>query len=538
MSRMRQALHIFRKDLRRYWPFVALLAVVLTFDAFTDIGGSGMGSRAGRLIGAFRSQAVLLLTVLMSVIVVHEDDVSSRGSFWSSRPIAPMGLLGAKALFVGVFLLGMPLAFQTLDILRNGSAVGLPYHLAESALYQGTALIAGVLVAVVTRDLKSALFLGVVVGFGVTVGSDLMRTGVASYSLGMAASRQLMGAAWVVAAGGSLIVLQFVTRNTRIVFVGLAGAAVISVLVVARSPVDFWSNERLSMVAAEDLVPALEIQNVLFSPANRTSRGPGVEGIDAVVTTVPNGLSFSPLGRSIRVFVDGEEQGQGGTMGAVGRPYSPAQRFVPPLEGYSWFGRGNEWAQFDVRVLSSAPGGLEAALASAGEVEISAGFAAYRPEVLGRLALAEGAMLRSDDKKVVVDSVGGMDGDLGIRVTTTWVRSTAADAAGRFRESQIRLVLVNDERKEYLLPSEGGGQLNPRGLILKGPTVRSARSTMKFKLGTIPGTDVELTRDWLDGAKILVYRSDYLGELTASVTADMSAWSLPQRRVRMSVAGG
>jgi hypothetical protein len=115
---MKQILHIFAKDCRHFWPeiliSVALVGALVWIYPSTWLSKSGLYAVAG---GAFLPSMLeagvlaVLLTVLVPVSwwlliarVIHAEALVGDRQFWVTRPYEWKKLLGAKALFLAVFL--------------------------------------------------------------------------------------------------------------------------------------------------------------------------------------------------------------------------------------------------------------------------------------------------------------------------------------------------------------------------------------------------------------------------------------------------
>ncbi len=102
---MRQALHIFVKDVRRLrYEILVVLAVAATF-AWVD--GLGVPWRNDPAIGRADTVLKLLLVVAWWFLIartVYEDSPVGHTQFWVTRPYQWRSLLGAKLLFVIAFI--------------------------------------------------------------------------------------------------------------------------------------------------------------------------------------------------------------------------------------------------------------------------------------------------------------------------------------------------------------------------------------------------------------------------------------------------
>ena len=101
---MRQAIHIFRKDARHCWPYIAAvlaLAVVNAWQNSREIPSPSLNI----------DMNLPLLTGLAWWLAigaaVHGESLIGDRQFWVTRPYSWKSLLAAKLLFVAVFL-GLP----------------------------------------------------------------------------------------------------------------------------------------------------------------------------------------------------------------------------------------------------------------------------------------------------------------------------------------------------------------------------------------------------------------------------------------------
>jgi hypothetical protein len=122
---MKQAVHIFLKDARRAWPYIAIvLAITAALAYLTPKYTPGFGLGADRV-----DRAVNILQFLLPVAwwftiahVVHGEALVGDRQFWVTRPYSWRSLLLAKILFCVAFL-SVPLLAQDFIVL---SAAGFP----------------------------------------------------------------------------------------------------------------------------------------------------------------------------------------------------------------------------------------------------------------------------------------------------------------------------------------------------------------------------------------------------------------------------
>ncbi|MFN0168554.1 MAG: hypothetical protein ACKV22_19175 [Bryobacteraceae bacterium] len=111
---MKQALHIFRKDLRRLWlPVLISLAGVALFvrEETQSVDGA---IHAGALFPMLLSACWLYLIARL----VHEESLPGDTQFWLSRPYSRFSLGAAKLCFVAVFVV-VPFLIAGIVILQS-----------------------------------------------------------------------------------------------------------------------------------------------------------------------------------------------------------------------------------------------------------------------------------------------------------------------------------------------------------------------------------------------------------------------------------
>ncbi len=142
---MRLVRHLVRHDLTAdakmliVWVLVlALQSTVLWIGPPEPVAGMTTGTGLDTVAIILR----LALTVVLVPAVVHRQPLVGTVAFWRTRPIPRAGLLAAKALFIGIAFVGLPLAWFLVTFL----GMGLPSDAAAGgavAVALEQALIAG-----------------------------------------------------------------------------------------------------------------------------------------------------------------------------------------------------------------------------------------------------------------------------------------------------------------------------------------------------------------------------------------------------------
>src|SRR5690348_22545 len=117
---MRQALHIFKKDVRHLWFEIALVLAVTAAFAFVGVGRAFRldDPRANRSVAWTMAQILMPLAWWILIArVVYSETLPGDRQFWTTRPYRWMSLLGAKLLFITIFV-NLPWFLADMIILR------------------------------------------------------------------------------------------------------------------------------------------------------------------------------------------------------------------------------------------------------------------------------------------------------------------------------------------------------------------------------------------------------------------------------------
>ena len=122
---MRQALHIFKKDVRHLWFEIAVVISAVAAFAFTGARRAlWLADPVTNRIAAWTLVMILLPLAWWTLIarVIHDEAQPGDSQFWITRPYSWKSLLGAKALFMVAFI-NLPMLLADGVIVR---AYGLP----------------------------------------------------------------------------------------------------------------------------------------------------------------------------------------------------------------------------------------------------------------------------------------------------------------------------------------------------------------------------------------------------------------------------
>jgi hypothetical protein len=123
---MRQALHIFRKDVRRCWPYIAAVVALTAVNAWlgcreVEFDYTPQADRAQKLF-----PFLLALGWWLAVSsAVHGESLVGDRQFWVTRPYSWRSLLAAKLMFLAAFV-GLPMFLSDAVILLHSAFNPLP----------------------------------------------------------------------------------------------------------------------------------------------------------------------------------------------------------------------------------------------------------------------------------------------------------------------------------------------------------------------------------------------------------------------------
>ena len=215
-------LHVMRKDLRRLWLPLALLAAC-GLTALT-LSGTGLSAHPELARVLFFTAAFFFLLGMVTIgWLVQEDSARDTNAFWRSRPITPGCLITAKlALIGGAVALSIALIHFAGGGLTSKEARMMVCILASTSL-------ACVAVAAVTRNLGEYLLIGALFAVSSDAIAGLLRILFPSalpVTRTLNDSHSLISAAiWILLSAAALVAQYRIHRTS--LSVALLGAAVL-----------------------------------------------------------------------------------------------------------------------------------------------------------------------------------------------------------------------------------------------------------------------------------------------------------------------
>jgi hypothetical protein len=321
---MRQAIHIFKKDIRHLWIEIAVTLLVAA--AFTFTGARRALWLAEPAVNRNMAWTLLksLLPLAWSILIarlVHAEALPGDRQFWTTRPYAWKSLLAAKALFVAVFV-NVPLLVAHIAILLAYGfhpLAELPGLLWSQVLVTAVLVLPMAAISALTTGFVQLLITGSILGLALAAWNI-----IASLDAGWRAIewiRSYCDITVVALAALAILVWQYASRRTTIARWLALAAVVVVALGDALMPwtAAFALQSRLS---SQPIDPAsLRID---FDSARQWAARALIEKGDRVWIEIPIKLSGIPAGLSPRYdgVIMAIEAPDGSTWPADRQPWS------------------------------------------------------------------------------------------------------------------------------------------------------------------------------------------------------------------------
>jgi hypothetical protein len=316
---MRQALHIFKKDIRHLWFEIAVAVFVVAAFTFTAARRAHWFQDPGtNRIGAWTLVILLLPLTWWTLIarVIQDEALPGDNQFWITRPYAWKSLLTAKTLFLLAFT-SLPMLLADIIILY---AHGLhPLGTEFPGLLWSQVLLAIVFILPIAA--LSALTSRFVQLVFAILTPCVIALGIAIVAPGEVIGGFLGPSDWVksyyvflimVVAASAVLILQYATRRTTAARLLAIAAATLAVLGLALFPgsaafkVQSWFSKKIFL----DPVPQVQFDSgtkwltrAVFEKTGRVR----IE-LPLNIAALPPGISAKPEGFSLELRTSSGEE--------------------------------------------------------------------------------------------------------------------------------------------------------------------------------------------------------------------------------------
>lgn len=325
---MKQAVHIFRKDVRHLWPQISVAIVLVGGHAVLDVFESPIATAQSQRVDQLAGLVSLLLVLAwwnLMAAAIQEEALPGDRQFWVTRPYSWKSLLGAKVLFVVAFVNAPLLVSDCLILGTQGFPVfrNVPDLLLRQFVVSGWLILPAAALATVTSGIGQFVLALLLVSTGMVIETITMQallhpgmhSGLVIGSFEHAGEILLI----LVLLGGTL--WQFTKRQTG--RVRWAMAVTIFALAPGLSAIP-WPHKQAQETRKQQVnLSELRLSYDLRHPPsseNRIGYGQGGAGsalLPVVVSGLPEGTALVGVGE---VFVDGRKA-SGGSLERTGESY-------------------------------------------------------------------------------------------------------------------------------------------------------------------------------------------------------------------------
>lgn len=525
MSWTAQAIHVFRKDVRRLWPGLVGVAVVLGLGVLNLL--------PDRLGPPLRVDVIPLVLALAAVFLVRQDTPATDRDLWPTLPLHAGAVFTAKLAFMSLLLVLVPVTVEALWLRVLHPRLPLAPVAGGSIVHLFAVLSLAALGASVTRSLRELVLLVVATWVGMRVLEVLLRA--ADVAVGYALVPRQAESQAVLAVTCSLVLgYQFRTRRTsRSLVLGLS-----MLLLLPWLPLEGRSSDQPRIPPTESTSTRQIDQPVdaRIHLDELTRNGPWLLGPPRPEAHVSAraGIEAEP-GTSVQVTrvatrLVGPEIDDSFTFSSI-PPFGPSSEGLRPVIA-------------DLKPAGRLPGLLRSThflplaegtkedidgLAGARRLELTATLEVHDWVEVGRVATAPGAVLElGEGASIHVRSVRLSGEELNVRVGIRWrVSSPFYSQERRVQpDRDLSFVLHSEAYREFLI--DMGGQLRPETRSLIGSTrLEELQALLTFD-ARMAGSGVagrpSLPEDWFDDVEIIVLERQVRGHVTKGFAWELDAW--------------
>ncbi len=510
---MSVALHILKKDLRAFWPWLCVVFAFLVLRAWQLWHDPTLGIYHQFFMLAIFNYVVLeLFLIAVLVRLVQEDSLVGTSAFWLTRPISRKSLLLSKLVFSVLFIFMAPVAANFLVLFHYGlEASQVPSALVAVVGPHLVILCACACLAVLTPNLST---------FAVAAAALL----VCQFSVNNLFPLPVLHTAW--ASGPTILAVlvliitfgvavhQYLTRKTRhsiamlvagilLVWVGfyssiwdtiLPSTSVIQASERAVSAIEFIVNRETFKTADYHPPPYLRSGRPIFGTLSLMNI---LDSEEIVLTGLSGHLKFQ----------NGEEiSSQRAAWVSFG---NAMQRSLPGFEG-----TGPDVTSSVVELLEVPENQYSKYCNQKGIYTGEAKFDIYRDEAIAEVPLIAGSRLSIGSTEMLIANVENTDGGKHLHVFLD-SRSLAADSG--LEGFEFNYCVLNRSRRQTLNLFRAGGDVTSGQripLLLPGIDLSHWTRRLDYTAPDSPGAATLVDDSWMSEARLMVLKRVYLGRFS------------------------
>jgi hypothetical protein len=153
MSWINEAVHVARKDARQARVALAVYSIIVLVAFYSALMLPARAEDTTMLTASVLT--VMVFGVILGASAVQADSPTQSNAFWASRPFRPTAMLGAKLLYCGAVIAGIPLVAELIGLIQfQATTATIVDDLLRSSAIFGLLLLSTVVIASLTSDLR------------------------------------------------------------------------------------------------------------------------------------------------------------------------------------------------------------------------------------------------------------------------------------------------------------------------------------------------------------------------------------------------
>ena len=536
---MHHVVHQFKKDLgQNRWALIAwgcLLLVHLVISGFQILrlvpNPDASTDEFANLIATW----VVFTPLLFVLLAVQADTPVGTTKFWLTRPVRGPKMLGAKALFVSLFFVLLPLLVEAAIILLRGGSSEIWLLLPEFTIVRLPVVLAACALGAATSGFLQALMLA---SIGAAISLTTMMVGTFALSGGgvhgaspFSASRGIAALWFLAITFGAVVAIQFLTRREALSRGLFATGIFIAMLVQLLSP---WQIIGRASAAAGVAAPAaveLGIETARAQVGETQLGGRNQEPsvylslpVEISDTGLPANQVLAPV--ASRIGLSSESFSS--------RP-APVSQFVLPEDPRFYEALASIFSDQPITLarphgeldptfqLSQAyrfpRGGSQTWQREISEIHVEVELGHFAYERAGEIPLGEGERWQDGANQIEIVSATATSGSLNLKLREQAVSLTFApqQSLGRRNSFPTVLILVNPTAKKALVLNRNQSTSRYRGASWISPHL-SYEETINVHLHSALAETFDRSTDtakhWLEDSVLVVVRRQVLGSLS------------------------
>lgn len=491
MTALAQIRHVAAKDVRQTrW-------VLLLYVALVALATATAAQLPGFSVGFFDGWLPLLVLTGMLIVAfaVQSDSPTRTGALWTTRPLLPGAVLGAKLAFTVIALMIVPVIGEAIGLHQYGLEGGALVRAgSSSALLYGELLLAAALVAALTRDLWTYIVAFIIIAVVAELASVLPAEPTASLAGGNGMVLYWgTRAAATVACVAALAVL-YRRRDARRGAIAFGFAAVV-VLIASL----FMPAPAPRALPVEGPVVSVPAQRADSAPIAGTSRFDVLLDVDALAGVTADRLVLGRATAHISL-ADGSSVDipirQNFDLRGVSSRVGGVRWFELPFAGYP--------RHLPIQIFVDPAQRATLAASRVTGIRIDGEVTAFTGRVVAPIPPRPGALLRIGGRTYTIDAYEHSAAGASLDVSSRWIDTAAAGRASFPRgamiqvEPTIALVREHDGQRQGIAPMSTGEESSNSSLVLPGPMVQIEHS----HFGAIAPRGSALDARWFDDARL------------------------------------